>query len=220
MAQRFLDWMARKTLWFFATGLCRSLRIRVHDSSFFEEVQKHGKPCVVAFWHGAMVVGWYLHRPQTGGGVASLVSQSRDGEILSATLSHWGYAVIRGSSHIGGKEAMQMMVDALEQGRSLCVTPDGPTGPARRMKMGAVRAAQRTRVPLFLVGIGVDRKKKLRSWDQFEIPYPFSEVSARYSEAIVVPTELHDAGLEDFLARCEKRLRELTEMAERDLSGV
>ena len=93
--------------------LCITLRIKKYNSSFFEDYRKDNKPSVIAFWHGSMLIGWFLHRPQNGGPVAALVSQSEDGEILSATLARWGYAMIRGSSHIGGKEAMQLMVDAI-----------------------------------------------------------------------------------------------------------
>ena len=164
-----------------------------------------------------MVVGWYLHRPEYGHPVAALVSRSEDGEILSTVLMHWQYTLIRGSSHAGGKEAMQLMVDAIDSGNSLCVTPDGPTGPRRRMKMGAVRAAQRTRVPLVLAGIAASRKKNLKSWDRFEIPYPFSKVAVCYSDPITVPADLQDAPLDEYLSKTEARLHKLCADAEQEL---
>jgi hypothetical protein len=201
-----------------ASLLCATLRIRKHNSTFFEEYQQEAKPFVIAFWHGSMVVGWFLHRPRRGRRIAALVSRSGDGEILSATLGHWGYTVIRGSSHVGGKEAMQLMVDAITDGNSLCVTPDGPTGPRHRMKMGVVRAAQRSQAPLFLAGIAARRKINLQSWDQFEIPFPFSSVSVAYSDPITVPPDLRDAPLDEFLTVTESRLKELCANAEQDLS--
>jgi lysophospholipid acyltransferase (LPLAT)-like uncharacterized protein len=220
MMKRILDWLGKKYLWIAASWLCGSLRIRKHNAKLFEECRREKKPYVVAFWHGSMVVGWFLHRPEQGERVAALVSRSEDGDILSATLEQWGYTLIRGSSHAGGKEAMQRMAEALSDGNSLCVTPDGPTGPRHRMKMGAVRAAQRSNAPLFLAGIAFSRKKTLHSWDQFEIPLPFSTVSVWYSDPIIVPPDLTDAPLDEFLSRSQSQLEGLCAKAEQEMLGA
>ena len=216
MKRKFLLWLAKKMLWVVAWIWCSTLRVRKNNSSFFEE--HHHRPAVIAFWHGSMLSGWFLHRPRGNRPVAALVSQSEDGEILSATLGHWGFTLIRGSSNVGGKEAMQLMVDAVNVGNTLCITPDGPTGPRHHMKMGAVRAAQRTGAPLFLVGIAAEKKLELHSWDRFEIPLPFSKVSVSYSEPIIVPPELQNEPLDRFLCETEARLQMLCGKAEQALS--
>ncbi len=155
--------------------ICASYRISIVNPGVIGAMA--GKNYVLAFWHGSMVVGWYLHRRN---GLYALVSQSKDGAILSAVLESWGYTLIRGSSHRGGKEALQEMVDAVRTGKALAITPDGPTGPRRVMKMGAALTAQRAGVPLILVSIGAEKKWQLRSWDRFEIPKPFSRVRVEY----------------------------------------
>jgi hypothetical protein len=220
MAKSILNWLAKNILWIAAWLLCASLRVKKSNLSFFEEVQRSQKPSVVAFWHGSMLLGWFLHRPRKNSRVAALVSQSEDGEILSATLKRWGFTMIRGSSHVGGKEAMQLMVDAIAEGNTLCITPDGPTGPRHEMKMGAVRAAQRANVPLFLVGIAAKEKANLKSWDQFEIPMPFAEVSVWYSDPIIVPQELRDESLVNFLRSTQMQLQELNSKAARCLAAA
>ena len=220
MGKKVVNWLAKNFLWIAAWLLCTSLRIKKNNNAFFEDNKRSGKPAVIAFWHGSMLLGWFLHSPRNRSRVAALVSQSEDGEILSATLKRWGFTTIRGSSHIGGKEAMQLMVDAIVNGNSLCITPDGPTGPRHEMKMGAVRAAQRTNVPLFLVGIAVQKKATLSSWDQFEIPMPFAKVSVYYSDPITVPQELRDEGLEKFLHSTQSQLEDLNLKAEQSLAAV
>ncbi|HTY10844.1 MAG TPA: lysophospholipid acyltransferase family protein [Bacteroidota bacterium] len=214
MMKKIVNGLAKKMLWLAALILCSTLRIRKSNSAFFEEHRKGHKRSVIAFWHGSMLVGWFLHRPQKGAPAAALVSQSEDGEILSAVLARWGYDLIRGSSHIGGKEAMQLMTGAIDDGKSLCITPDGPTGPRHRMKMGAVRAAQRAHVPLFLVGIAARRKKTLKSWDQFEIPMPFSRIDVQYSDPLSVPDHLQNESLDLFLAEAQDQLAALSTKAE------
>ncbi|MFA6439168.1 MAG: DUF374 domain-containing protein, partial [Bacteriovoracaceae bacterium] len=140
MKKRMLTIALRWILWQIALLWGKSLRISKINNGAFNGLHADGKNYVVAFWHGSMFVGWFVHRPKNGNSVSALVSQSNDGEYLSIVLEQWGYSMIRGSSHIGGKEAMQLMVDALAGGSSLAITPDGPRGPRHEMKMGAVRA--------------------------------------------------------------------------------
>ena len=179
-----------------------------------DELRKENKRFVIAFWHGSMLVGWFLHRPGKNEKVSALVSQSKDGEYLSAMMEHWGFTMIRGSSHIGGKEAMQLMVDEVNSGSSICITPDGPRGPRHEMKMGAVRLAQKTQTPLVLVGIAMKKKKLLHSWDKFEVPMPYSKVEICYSEPIMVPEVLNGESLDEFKKQMQNRLNVLQAEAE------
>ena len=57
----------------------------------------------------------------------------------------------------------------------VAITPDGPRGPAHKLKPGAVVSAKKSKVPLVLAGVGFKKKKIFKSWDQFEVPYLFSE---------------------------------------------
>jgi len=216
--KRVLDWIAKKSLWLVALLYCRTLRFRRHNEKCFDQFRDAQKPLVLAFWHGSMLVGWYLHRPVRGSRIAALVSRSEDGAILAAILERWKYRLIRGSSHIGGKEALQLMIEAVKGGDSLSITPDGPTGPRHRMKAGAVRAAQQAGVPLFLVGISARGQRQLRSWDLFEVPLPFSEVSVWYSGPSVVPQDLQETAFDEYLAAREAELKELNRKAEEECS--
>ncbi len=207
----------RLVLWRIALLCVRTLKITVRGGEQFEELKRSGKNYVVAFWHGAMLVGWFIHRPQKSGTVSALVSQSNDGEFLSTILERWNYSMIRGSSHIGGKEAMQLMVDEVTKGRSLAITPDGPRGPRHEMKMGAVRVAQKCGVPLVLAGIAVKKKRHLRSWDKFIVPMLFSPVAVCYGDPVTVQKELDGESLDAFKLEMQARMNALTKDAERML---
>lgn len=204
----------RLVLWRTALWWCRSLKVTKLHHEPFEAIRSAGSRYVVAFWHGSMLIGWFLHRPMMKEKISALVSQSRDGEYLSAVLERWGYSMIRGSSHIGGKEAMQLMVNEVGNGSSLAITPDGPRGPRHEMKMGAVRVAQRTGSPLVLVGIAAKKKKNLRSWDAFEVPMPFSKAVAVYSVPTIVPKELDGSSLDEFKETMQRQIHALTQEAE------
>jgi lysophospholipid acyltransferase (LPLAT)-like uncharacterized protein len=178
--------------------VCATYRIHIVNPGVVREAGR--KNFVLAFWHGSMVVGWFLHRQKK---MCALVSQSKDGAVLSAILDSWGYTLIRGSSHRGGKEALQTMVDAVKTGGSLAVTPDGPTGPRRVMKIGAVCTAQRAGVALVPVSIVAKKKWQLRSWDRFEIPVPFSRILVEYVGPYTIAPELSGEPLNEEVRRIE-----------------
>lgn len=165
----------------------KTLRIEKSELLKVKKIYEEGINPVVAFWHSKMFAGWYINRSNKS---AALVSKSKDGELLTRILKNWNYKITRGSSHKGGKEALGEMINLIEKGFTLCITPDGPTGPPLKMKAGCVIAAKKTSVPLVLLGIGYSRKIKLNSWDRMEIPFPFSKVVVLFDEPLYVHKDL------------------------------
>lgn len=141
------------------------------------------EPSVIAFWHGEMLPVWkYLaaHRPY------ALVSRSRDGGLLTHLLEGWGYTVIRGSSSKGNKEAWNELV-AVAQRHRVLITPDGPRGPARVLKAGAVVAAHRAGVPLYLCRVRCRQAIRGTHWDRFLIPLPGAAIQLEFEHLPVPP---------------------------------
>lgn len=141
------------------------------------------EPAVVAFWHGDMLPVWKYfasRRPY------ALVSQSRDGGLLTRLLESWGYTVIRGSSSKGSKEAWTNLVTVARQKRVL-ITPDGPRGPARVLKAGAVVAAHRAGVPLYLCRVHCRTAIHGTHWDHFLIPLPGAAITLEFVPFPVPP---------------------------------
>jgi len=169
---------------FLINVLCKSLKIKIEGQSF-EEISS--KPLIAAFWHGKMVVPWFLMGNLKS---AALVSLSKDGELLSNLLNYWNYRLIRGSSSIGGKEALELMEEQIRNGYSIAITPDGPRGPKEEMKAGTVVLAKKTSAPIYLLSVKYSNSKKFNSWDNFELPLPFSKVKVRVSEPIYVKSDL------------------------------
>jgi len=163
---------------------------------------------VLMFWHGKMLAGWWLGRNKN---FYAVVSQSKDGEILSRLLKRWNFKLIRGSSSKDSKEVMREMVEVLQKGYSLAITPDGPRGPREEMKIGGLIAAVRAQKPIVLCGIVYEKKKIFNSWDKFELPKFFSKVKIRLSEPKLFPTGLTKDEYEKIRKELEKNLRELSE---------
>lgn len=193
-------------------ALCTTLRVSYKNKKVIEDLKKKKQNYVLAFWHGTMLLPWYLHRND---GFAALTSKSKDGDLLAKQLKHWRYKVVRGSSNKGGDVALAIMIDLAKNGYSVAITPDGPRGPEHKFKAGAVITAKKSNVPVVLMGVGIKSKKKLKSWDKFQVPNPFSNVKVIYSDPVYVSADLSYEETSKVIEDCEKKLNELQKEAEK-----
>ena len=131
-------------------------------------------PTVFCFWHESLLAAAWRFR---GLGIAILISRSFDGELIARTVERLGFLAVRGSSSRGGATGLRGMAEAYAAGRICAFTADGPKGPRRVAKAGAVQLAE-------LAGAGwvgcfhpePERAWRLGSWDRFAIPKPFTTV--------------------------------------------
>ncbi len=192
------------------TLLCKSLRINIINKNVIETLIRTNQNFVIAFWHGTMLVPWFIQDKKN---MAALVSQSRDGNLLTKLLEHWDYKVVRGSSSSGGQTALESIIDLIKQNHSVAITPDGPRGPQFKFKAGAAIASKKTRVPLVLLGVGYKNKKILKSWDHFEIPFFFSKVNIIFSDQIEISDKLTYDETSEMILKCEHQLNDLQKQA-------
>lgn len=73
------------------------------------------------------------------------------------------------------------ILKALKRGRAVAIVPDGPRGPCYRLQPGAIKLAMDQGVPLICVSWEVNRCWRLKSWDGFIIPKPFSKLRVTLS---------------------------------------
>jgi hypothetical protein len=199
-----------------ATTLCKSLRLKKVNDEQVNKLNELKQNYILAFWHGTMLLPWYLHGSTR---FVALTSKSKDGNLLSKTLKHWNYKVVRGSSSSGGNVALGIMVDYAKNNYSIAITPDGPRGPAHKFKAGAVVAAKKSKIPLVLAGVGYEKKRVLKNWDQFEVPSYFSKSLIIYSNPINIPSVLNYNEVSEMINKCELQLNELQKQAEEMVSG-
>jgi lysophospholipid acyltransferase (LPLAT)-like uncharacterized protein len=176
------DWRLELSV-FFGQLLIRLMgatwRIRVVQDDGFRRLRAAGAPFILALWHGQMLPILYHHRGQ---GIAILISDHRDGEIIARIAQALGCRTVRGSTTRGGGRALLGLVRELNEGKEIAITPDGPRGPAERFAPGAIIAAQRARAPIIALLAHPRRAWRLGSWDGFLIPKPFTRITIAYSE--------------------------------------
>ena len=135
---------------------------------------------VIVLWHNRLfAASIFFRRYLSKRRMAALVSTSRDGAWLAEFVKCLGIFPVRGSRYKRGSQALRELIAKQRQGFDVVVTPDGSRGPMYDMKPGAVNVAMNTGSPIFLLSFNYSRAWRLKSWDKFYVPYPFSRIDVR-----------------------------------------
>lgn len=155
--------------------LAATWRFRTLKDEIFREHQAQGG-VILPFWHnriiGACTTPFF--RPYD---TVVVVSRHFDGEIIARIQWKFGHRAVRGSAGKGGSEALREMEDEVRKGAVVGITPDGPRGPRYTAKIGVAVLAERTGRPVIPFLTFYRSRWKFNSWDGFELPKPFTEVT-------------------------------------------
>jgi lysophospholipid acyltransferase (LPLAT)-like uncharacterized protein len=195
----------------FLKGLGRTLRVRVEADEALREFRRQRQPVVFVFWHSRILPLAYLHRNE---GIVVLVSQHEDGEYIARTIENMGFGTARGSSTRGGVRGLRGLIRAARQGHDLGFTPDGPRGPARKFKTGALVAAQLLGAPIVPLTAGGPGLWRLNSWDRSVIPKPFASLTLAYAPPRFIPRHSTEEELADHAAALEAELNRITDQVD------
>ncbi len=181
----------------------------------FEEINPDSwnrkKPAIGVFWHGRLLMMPLIYK---GKNLSFLVSSHRDGQVVGKALTRFGFHAILGSTTRKGFSGFKQMLKALRNGSDLAITPDGPRGPRCRVQMGVIELAKLTGRAVIPLSFSSSRRKILKTWDHFLLPYPFSRGVFVWGEPVSVDPNGDRTHLEERRALLEKRLNELTEEAD------
>ncbi len=175
---------------------------------------------VLAFWHeynlAAAIAAWRMRRHRLH---VSFSTQTFRGEVMSTMLAALGSGSVPLPPETNRGEAARLSLEMSRIGRegaSPVVSPDGPTGPYRRAKPGALIVAREAGVPLQPWAVAVRPPWRLAGrWDRHIVPLPFSSLRVEEAAPIRVGSrqplrpllaELQ-AALDDAAARADRRMR-------------
>lgn len=187
-------------------ALMATCRFEVRGGGHFETAYKTAGHVIVATWHDVFGLGVseYSHS-----GAHTLTSYSYDGEIATLVLKRFGILALRGSSTIGGSDALRDMTEALKYVPIVGFTPDGPRGPRRIAKAGVAILSARSQVPIVPYALMPSRAWRLNSWDRFQIAKPFARIITAYGPPIPPPHDCSEKEIEDTRQAVEKALNDL-----------
>jgi lysophospholipid acyltransferase (LPLAT)-like uncharacterized protein len=185
--------------------LANTWRFDVEGFEHVVEARARGGPLVFVTWHSRLLPVIYHRRDE---GMALLISRHRDGGYLADLCERWGYRTVRGSTQRGGVGGLLGLIRYLREGTEVGTTPDGPRGPAERLKPGIVVAAQHARAQIIAIGARAERAWWVQSWDRLCVPKPFARVRMFYSAPVQVGPGKQ--GIRDGVVAVERALREVT----------
>lgn len=167
----------------------RTLRFEA-DAETVARLSKSDEPIAFVLWHNRLFLSpeifrrYRSRRPLYG-----LVSASKDGAWLAAFYRMIGLMPVRGSSSNFGREAGRTLIELMKAGNDIGITPDGPRGPLYTVEPGVLVVTRRNNAPMILMGAEFGPAKRLRSWDRFYIPRPFSRIKLRCT---ILPAKKED----------------------------
>ncbi len=190
---------------------------QVIGEAHLQTVLDAGGPIIPCYWHEMHFMGvrMMLQLQRRGLKLGFLISPSVDGEVPARLARGWGAEAIRGSTTRTGAKAMrELYLKVTRDGVSPVTTSDGPQGPRREFKPGAIMLAQMTGAPIVLVACAASRAWRLRTWDRFVIPKPFARIACAVSAPRYVPRELKVDDLQPVQREIEATMAALVEQAE------
>jgi len=194
-------------------ALAMTIRFKWDDRS---EITNHPPtgPVIFCIWHNRLCLSMEAQRIfgkiRPSPGLAALVSASKDGGFLAAILERFRVQPVRGSSSRRGPQALLELTTWAERGYDLAITPDGPRGPCYVVQEGVMALAQLTGLPIIPFSFNAAWKIRVKSWDRFQVPLPFTRCEMNAAKPILVPRDISDAEREALRQQLEQALKNLS----------
>lgn len=198
---------------------CRKVMVAPSPQMRFDYVPGPDDPerFVLCVWHDELLIPAFCGaQPQLA---TCLVSRHQDGSFLAEALTQLGFGTVRGSSRKGAALAARQMLEQSTD-RHLVITPDGPGGPRRQMKSGAVYFASATGRRLVVSAFACERCWRIAgSWTDQMIPKPFTTIYLVAGEPLTIPSDLDDQGLAAETQRVQRAMEAVEQTAADFMAG-
>jgi len=176
------DSAAGLVLGHYARLLGASVRQVVIGGEHLDQALASGRSIVFASWHGQTHLLYPLihGRLDMSRMVMMVVGDARAGVLrrFAKTVGIAAYPVASEDQSMAGARNFLRLAQLLREGRYSFMTPDGPNGPARVAKEGVAFLAERAEALVVALG-GYGRYcYRIRRWDRYALPLPFSRVFA------------------------------------------
>lgn len=149
----------------------------------------------------------------------ALISKSRDGRFLAKAMKALGMQSVAGSSSRGGTSALVQLSRLMAAGSHVAITPDGPRGPANKVKVGALIVSQLTGMKIQPTCFAAEKYWTFKSWDKMILPKPFSKAVILCGETISVPAGSTEGEIDALALDLENILNKITREAQTMVSS-
>ncbi|MGI9054283.1 MAG: lysophospholipid acyltransferase family protein [Pyrinomonadaceae bacterium] len=199
---RLADWIIYTLVYLIG----KTIRFEKRGWENYESIGQNGKTPILAFWHNRIFLSTYYFRHR---GIIVMSSQSFDSEYIARFIQRFGFGVVRGSSTRGGVGALIEMIKLMRKGFPMGFSVDGPKGPKYVAKSGACLLAKKTQNPVVPFIVEVEKYWEVKSWDNLQIPKPFSRACVYIAEPFYVAKDASDEEIEKSREELQIKLDEL-----------
>lgn len=200
---------------------CRKIHVASSEklTLVHPEAEAQDECFIMTVWHDALVIPTFCSSVRTRRRTCGLISQHQDGGYLADSMTLLGYTTVRGSSSRGGAAALKQLI-ADTAGKHIVITPDGPRGPRRELKVGPVYLASQTGRRIVPSAFVCRRGWRIKgSWTDMLLPLPFTTIYLLAGEPLTIPPDLSREQLHAEVARVQQAMDELDARAEQLLAA-
>ena len=167
----------------FLTVILKTCRWKTENISFLKNEISSEKTIMLSCWHENLVflACFFKSWPKKNFWVIS--STHRDSEVLARILKSWEYQLIKGSSTRGWFSVLKKLTTLFSLPNNIvAITSDGPRGPAKKTKPGALKVAIKKNISILGMSGHASSFWTLKTWDQLKIPKPFSTITVSFGK--------------------------------------
>jgi len=148
------------------------------------------KPFLLAHWHGDEIALIHLCRRYR---IATMSSQSKDGQMMSIILRLLGAKTTEGSSTRGGAGGLKGLIRLMRQGHCCSFAVDGPKGPIYKVKPGVFELSRLLNCPIYYCGVSAIPVISFpKAWNKTYFPKPFAKVVIQWHGPLPPTTKDQD----------------------------
>jgi len=205
-------------VWFFFRILSATWKIEVEEPPAMQDFIRRKTPIILAHWHGDEIPLITLIPRYR---IATIVSTSKDGEMMNTVLRLLGARTARGSSTRGGSGALKGLVRIMRsQSCNTSLAVDGPKGPIHIVKPGVFELSRLMESPIFAAGVFCDRKWVFeKAWNKAYLPKPFAKIKVLWRGPVGPVTRNMDPRSEVLSKELAATLLEARQSAVKEIAG-
>ena len=192
-----LNVISGKILYLFSVLVYRTCRFTFHGLDQLATYEESGKPLIVTSWHGmTMMVAGFVNKVLDISKFAVIMPDDSRGDVLVIFTNHLGGEPIQvnlsGDSTFESGRKLVSLVKKMNAGKNFLIHPDGPEGPAYKVKPGLSFIAQKTGAAIVPLGCYCRHSYHVPRWDRYTLPLPFSKVHIQIGPPLTIPKDIDD----------------------------
>jgi len=143
-----------------------------------------------------MMVAGFINKVANISKFAVIVPDDYRGDVLKIFANHQGAEPIQvnlsGDSTFGLGRKLVSLAKKMTAGKNFLIHPDGPEGPAYKVKPGLSFIARKSGAFILPLGCYCRNAFHVNRWDRYTLPLPFSKIHIQLGSLMIIPEDQKD----------------------------